>query len=255
MDKPFQYLSICAWTGPILLLLTLIFWGVLGENIPPYSADLTADQFKAAFSAEATKIRTGMVVTVTFGTFYFVWGLAISKVMEVIEFENRQNNVMSTMQLWGAGFTTLIFIIPCSIWLTCTFRPETLEASTLQILFDFGWMLFDLAYSLTTLQMVAFGVGFLNDRRAQPLVPKWVCWFTIWVGLMFIIEVLNPFFKSGPFSRSGMMNYWIEFTIFFLFMAIDSYYIIRAIKRLEAEHAGNRGMARAEPAQGHYSPA
>ena len=95
----------------------------------------------------------------------------------------------------------------------------------------------------------------MTTAPAQPLVPKWVCWFTIWVGLMFILEVLNPFFKSGPFARNGLMNYWIEFSLFFLFMAVDSFYIIKAVKRLEAEYAGGRETVRKEPARGHLSAA
>lgn len=233
MTNPYRYVGLCGWAGPVLLVVTIIFWGILGHNIPPFSADLTPQQFADEFVPRATMIRTGMTVTVAFGTLYLVWGLAISKVMEAVE---RDNNVLSTLQIWGAGFTTLIFVIPCAIWLTATFRADTLEPSTLQIIFDMGWMLFDLAYALTTLQMVAFGVCFLSDKRDVPLVPKWASWFTIWVGFMFICESFNPFFKGGAFSRSGILNYWIEFTLFFLFMAIDSYYILKAVGRLEQEH-------------------
>lgn len=236
-ENPFQYWRICAWTGPALLLITILFWGVFGQNIPPYSADLTAEQFAAQFVPHAVEIRMGMIVTITFAVFYFTWGLAITKVMETLE---RGSNILSVCQLWGAGFTTLIFVIPCSIWITATFRAETLNPETLQIIFDFGWILFDLAYSLTTLQMIAIGVCFLQDKRPVPLFPKWLSWFSIWVGLMFIIEVLNPFFKNGPFSRSGLMNYWIEFSIFFAFMLLVSIWTLKAITRLQAEHAERR---------------
>lgn len=232
-DNPFQYWRMCAWSGLVLLAITLIFWGVLGENIPPYSADLTADEFAAAFRPEAVKIRAGMIVTISFAVLYFTWGLGITKVMERVE---RNNNILSVCQLWGAGFTTLIFVIPCAIWIGATFRADTLPAPTLQIIFDIGWILFDLAYSLTTLQMVAIGVCFLNDKRPVPLFPKWLSWFSIWTGLMFILECLNPFFKGGAFSRSGLLNYWIEFTIFFLFMLLVSIWTLKAITRLEAEH-------------------
>lgn len=233
-DNPFQYWRICAWTGPALLVITIIFWGVLGHNIPPFSADMTADEFAAVFRPHAMEIRAGMIVTITFAVFYFTWGVAITKVMETIE---RNNNVLSVCQLFGAALTTMIFVIPCAIWIGATFRADTLPAPTLQIIFDIGWILFDLAYSLTTLQMVAIGVCFLGDKRPVPLFPKWLSWFSIWVGLMFILEVLNPFFKGGTFSRSGLLNYWIEFSIFFLFMLLISIWTLKAITRLEAEHA------------------
>jgi hypothetical protein len=181
-----------------------------------------------------------MVGTLAFAALYAVWGVAISHVMEAAE---RDNNILSTLQRWGAGFTTVIFYIPCGIWLTATFRAETISPDLLQMLYDLGWMIFDLSYTLTTMQMVALGVGFLHDRRPVPLIPQWVCWFSIWVGFMFFLEALNPFFKSGPFARNGILNYWIEFTIFFLFMALVSFYVLKAVRRLEAEHrdAAGRG--------------
>jgi hypothetical protein len=234
VHNPMRYVRACAWGGPILLVVTIIFWGLLGRNIPPYSAGLSAVEFKEQFAPVAVQIRLGMTTTIAFSVLYFVWGLAISKVMEEVE---HHNNILSTAQLWGAGFTTIIFVIPCGIWLTATFRADTLEPSTLQILFDLGWMIFDLAYSLTTLQMVALGICFLSDKRKTPLFPAWVSWFSIWVGVMFVLEALNPFFKTGPFSRSGLLNYWIEFSIFFLFMAIVSAYLLKAITVLEREYA------------------
>ncbi len=237
-ENPFQYWRPLAWTGPILLVITIIFWGVFGHNIPPFSADLTPDEFAAQFRPLATQIRMGMIVTISFSVFYFTWGLAITKVMETIE---RNNNVLSQCQLWGAGFTTLIFVIPCGIWIGATFRADTLDPATMQIIFDTGWIIFDLAYSLTTLQMVAIGLCFLQDKRAVPLLPKWLCWFSIWVGLMFILEVLNPFFKGGNFSRSGLLNYWIEFSLFFAFMLLISIWILKAITRLEQEYKAGQG--------------
>ena len=238
MNNPFRSWRACAWGGPILLVITIIFWGILGRNIPPYAANLTAQEFADQFRPAATQIRIGMTVTVSFSVLYLVWGLAITKVMETIE---RDNNVLSTLQIWGAGFTTIIFVVPCAIWLTATFRAETLDPAVLQVIFDMGWMLFDLAYSLTTLQMIAIGICFLNDKREIPLFPKWLAWFSIWVGFMFICECFNPFFKGGAFSRSGILNYWIEFSLFFLFMLIISIYLLKAITRLEQEHAaGNK---------------
>lgn len=95
-ENPFQYWRICAWTGPALLLITIVFWGVFGQNMPPYSADLTPEQFAAQFVPHAVEIRMGMIVTITFAVFYFIWGLAITKVMETLE---RGSNILSVCQL------------------------------------------------------------------------------------------------------------------------------------------------------------
>src|SRR3546814_19531314 len=78
------------------------------------------------------------------------------------------------------------------------------------MLYDLGWILFDLAYSLTMLQLVAFAVCFLDDHRAIPIMPKWVSWFCAWVAFTFLVLAILPFFKAGPYSRSGICTYWVE---------------------------------------------
>lgn len=230
--RPYRYLRFCAWCGPLFLAGTILFWGVLGHNIPPYSGGLSAQQFSDSFRASASSIRIGMIGMLIFTVLYLPWGVAISKVMEQVEHDN---NVLSTLQLWGAGFTTVVFALASTTWLAGTYRPDELNPGLLQFVYDLGWIQFDMAYTLTTLQLVALGVAFILDRRPRPLLPNWVAWFSIWVGVLFFGLSLMPFFKSGPFSRSGIVNYWVEFPSFFVFMASCSFFMIRAITRLEHE--------------------
>lgn len=232
--NPYQYLRACAWCGPIILVIALLFWGVLGQNIPPYSAALDAETFAAQFREHAYSIRIGMDAIVMSGVLYMLWGLAISRVMEVVETGNR---MLSSMQMWGAGLTTVIFIIPPSIWLAATFRAETTSPEILQMLYDLGWIMFDMTVTVTSAQFIAFGLCFLGDRRRVPLIPKWVSWLGIYIAVSFLLLAFMPFFKSGPFSRSGLINYFVEFGLFFLFMILASYYLLKAIGRLELEHA------------------
>lgn len=231
--NPYRYLRFCAWSGPVVLVAIILFWGIMGRNIPPYSAALDAQTFADQFLQHVNQTRIGMTLTMNFAVFYFIWGLAITKVMQAVE---RDNDILSTLQIWGAGFTTIILVIPPSIWLAGAFRPEALEPNILQLLYDMGWLLFDIAYTLTSMQFIAIGVCFLSDQRSVPLVPKWVSWYTLWVGIAFLPLSLMPLFKDGPFSRSGVLNYWVEFTIFFLVMLFVSIYILRAVGRLEREH-------------------
>jgi hypothetical protein len=234
MSHSYRYVRACAWGGPILLVASIIFWALLGRNMPPYSAALDAQTFADRFRADSFQIRIGMIGELVFTVFYLTWGVAISKVMEAVE---RGNNVLSTLQIWGAGFTTVIFALACTTWLTGTFRAETMSPEISQMLYDLGWIQFDMAFTLTTLQLLALGVCFLSDRRSEPLFPRWVSWYSIWVGFLFFSLALMPFFKSGPFSRSGIINYWVEFPAFFLFMAAVSAYLFKAIGRLEREAA------------------
>lgn len=238
MKEELRYVRFCAWGGPVLLGALILFWGLMGHNIPPYGSDLPASAIADHFRNHTTSARVGMILTISFGVFYLIWGVGVSKVMEAIR---PGNDVLSRLQTWGAGFTTLVIVIPACMWLTAAFRPNELDPQIIQLLYDMGWILFDVQYSLTALQVLAMGICFLDDRRPIPIIPKWVSWYIIWVGCMLPLLALIAMAKSGPFSRNGLINYWIEFPIFFLFMLLASIYTIRAIPKLEAEEGARGG--------------
>ncbi|AMK17070.1 MULTISPECIES: hypothetical protein [Sphingobium] len=231
VPNPLRYVRFCLWMGPALLVLLIVFFALLGRNIPPYSAALSADEIAAHFREHTTSARIGMTGMMVSGVLYLVWGMGITKVMEAAE---RDNDLMSRLQLWGAGFTTLVLVFPPAFWLAAAFRPET-DPLILMMLYDTGWIMFDMAFSLTMLQITAFALCFLNDGRVVPLIPKPVCWFAIWVAVAFMGFCFLPFFRDGPFSRSGFFNYWVEFSLFFWAMLILSIFTLRALTRLEQE--------------------
>jgi hypothetical protein len=236
MTRSFKYWRLCAAMGPVFLTAFIICWGVLGYNIPPIPADFTADQLALHFRTHANEVRAGMAGAMLFGVLYLPWTLAITKVMQTLETDG--NDIMSTLQMWGGGITVVPLVTSSVFWLTGAYRPEELEPKTLQMLYDMGWLLIDMFYAITTVAMVALGVGGLADKRAQPLFPRWVCWYTIWAGVSFLFELLMPFFKSGLFARQGSLNFWIEFLVWFFYILLVTFYLFKAIARLEREQGG-----------------
>ena len=231
-DEEYGLWRLCLWTGPIFMVVFIVFWGVAGHNIPPWNADLPASTIAEWFRSEVNTIRGGMVIAMTTAPLYAVWGLGIGRVMGQAV---GQRSLLIDLQVWGAGLTVIPVLVSTSFWLTGAYRPEGLPDHLLQMLYDMAWLLIDLAYFTTSIQLFAVGAGFLKDRRAQPLVPKWLSWYAIWVGFMFIAECLMPFFKSGPFARDGLLNFWIEFLIWFVWCPTLSFYLLRAVRRIEAE--------------------
>jgi len=236
MTRSFKYWRLCAAMGPVFLLAFIICWGVLGYNIPPIPADFTAEQLAQHFRTHANEVRAGMAGAMLFGVLYLPWTLAITKVMQTLETDG--NDIMSTLQMWGGGITVVPLVTSSVFWLTGAYRPDELEPKTLQMLYDMGWLLIDMFYAITTVAMVALGVGGLADKRARPLFPRWVCWYTIWAGVSFLFELLMPFFKSGLFARQGSLNFWIEFLVWFFYILLVTFSLFKAISRLEREQAG-----------------
>jgi hypothetical protein len=232
----FRYWRACALMGPVFLTAFIICWGMLGYNIPPIPADFTAQQMAEHFTTNANQVRAGMAGAMLFGCLYLPWTLSITKVMHWIN-PQENNDMLATLQMWGGGLTVVPLVTSSVFWLTGAYRPEALTPATLQMLYDQGWLLIDMFYFITTIPMVAIGVAGLTDRRSKPLFPRWACWYSIWAGLSFLFELLMPFFKTGLFARQGWLNFWVEFLVWFAYIMIISYFLLKAIPRLEKERA------------------
>jgi hypothetical protein len=231
----FKYWRLCAAMGPLFLVAFLICWGMLGYNIPPIPADLTADQLAQHFRTHYNETRAGMGGAMLFGCLYLPWTLAIYKVMQLINRD--ENDIVSTLQMWGGGLTVVPLVTSSVFWLTGSYRPDVLDPKILQMLYDQGWLLIDMFYFITTIPMVAIGVAGLSDKREQPLFPRWACWYSIWAGISFLFELLMPFFKTGLFARQGWLNFWVEFLVWFIYIVVITFYVLKAIPRLEQERA------------------
>ena len=223
-----------------LLFFALFFWAILGLNIPPISPALDAQAFADVVRANADRIRIGMLGITMGGVLYMVWGLAMAKVMEPIE---GRSNVLSTLQMWGAGMTGVFFMTGPAIWLASVFRIETISSEMIQVLHDIGWMIFDITVPTASIQFAAFGVCVLSDRRRVPIIPKWVAWVGIYEAVGLLVLALMPFFRIGAFARDGLINFWIVFPAFFGYMVIVSIYLFKAVPKLEAEYAAQNPAA------------
>ena len=231
----FKYWRLGALTGPFFLAAFLVFWGALGYNIPPIPADTPTSEMGEHFRENANSVRAGMAGAMLFGCLYLTFTLAITKVMPWINL--KKNDILPTLQMWGGGITVVPLVTSSVFWLTGAYRPEALDDSVLQMLYDQGWLLIDMFYFITTIAMVALGVAGLSDQRTERLYPRWACWFFIWAGVSFLFELLMPFFKDGLFARQGWLNFWVEFLVWFGYILVASFYTFKAVGRLEIERA------------------
>jgi hypothetical protein len=225
-----RFWRFCLWMGPLFVAVFYYCWGVLGHNFPPFSPEAPASEVAGWFRDNRNDVRLGMVVAMTFAPAYGVWGYAVAKVLEQVV---GANHLMVQLARVGAAWTTITVLVPSSFWLTAAYRPDALPDWMIQMLYDMAWLLIDLAYAVTSVQLFALGVGFLLDKRAVPLVPKWLAWYGIWVGFMFAVECLMPFFFSGAFARHGGLNFWIEFLIWMVWVPVLTGYALKAVKRIE----------------------
>ena len=237
MNKPavatdFGKWKLMAWSGPIFFTLFFVMWGLLADNFPPMSPNLSAEAMKTHYLDKGLAITIGMSVCMVGGAFYMTWGCAVSRLMRRIE---GPEGMFSNLEMMGATITFTPIVVACGIWLVAAMQAAVLSAEIIQSMYLLGWMIIDIAYMVTSFQIMGASIVFLSDTREKKLIPAWVSWWG-WVTIASFFPVsLIPFFKTGPFAFNGLFNFWVAFPTWYVWIVSMSIYVIKAINRVEIE--------------------
>jgi len=212
------------------------FWGYLAHNIPPFPASIPAEELAQYFRDNAFRMRLGYSVSLPFWSMLMVWAVGAFCIMRRVE---GGDGVLSYIQLFGGALTSVVMSVAAGFWVTAAMRPET-DPKIIQMLYDVGWLEGDLFNGISILQNISFLLVFYKDDRPVRLIPKWALWFGFFLAMSYFLEILLPFFRSGPFAWNGLINYGVGFVTPFFWMIIMTIYLQRAAVTLytEAEAAG-----------------
>lgn len=227
---------LCAWAGPIFVVGYIASWGALGFNVPPLSPGLPATELHAHYAENSIRLRTAFVLSVFFIPFYMVLSSVVSQVMRKIE---GNDGPLAVVEQMGGALTVVVGMVSGICWLTAAYRVEERTPELVRALHDYGWLMFDTTYMVTGVQMLAMATVFLRDRRTQPLIPRLLSWYSVFVVVAFLPLSLLPFFYTGPFAWSGVVCYWVSLGSWFLWVLMLCFYLFRAIGRLEQEEAAS----------------
>ncbi|MGQ0700146.1 MAG: hypothetical protein ACT4PZ_18130 [Panacagrimonas sp.] len=228
-----RYQLICAWCGPMFLVTFVLFWGVIGNNIPNPSPALAAEVLKERYLSNLGEIRLGFIVSLIVVCFYMPWTCLLAAQMRRIE--GSEMPVLSYLQLIGGALTVMVVSFSAVFWVVAAFRPEA-PAATFQNMTDIGWLIIDLCYTCTTLQMIAAALVGLADKNPVKLFPRWVCYLTIWCGISFFPASLTGVLKTGPFAWSGALSYYIPYFCWLCWWTTASVFMIKEVRRRMVAH-------------------
>ncbi|MFL6109355.1 MAG: hypothetical protein ACJ72L_20525 [Marmoricola sp.] len=223
------------WSLMAILLyvgLGLTGFAVLAGFWPPPGANLSAQEIYSYFVDRGDTLRIGMVAMAAGAPCYYAWSVVLSRLIGRIE---GPMGPLASVEMVGGLLTAWVTVMPAIIWLTAAFRIEHRSAETVQTLYDFGWIAFDLTFMCSVLQSVALGCAILRDHRDKPLIPHWVAWVSFLTAASYLPLVLMPFFRTGPFAWQGLISFWVVFVMFFVLIAVVTPYAWKALRRLEAE--------------------
>ena len=126
------------------------------------------------------------------------------------------------------GFVTVYF--SGLFFMAAAFRPDFSTELT-NLLTDLGFFLFVGAAIPGFTQNVITGAAILGDRRADPVIPRWVGYMNLWTGVLLLPGAAICLFKVGPFAWNGLLAFWMPAVVFTIWFNIMIWAMLRAIKR------------------------
>jgi hypothetical protein len=243
-----KYQLLAAQCGFAFEILYSVFWGYFGHNLPPASPSLSGQDLASFFAQHHNMILFGNCMAALVGILWVPWTAQLTVVMWRIE---GSSPVLTIIELVGGVLTAWSLIFCPAIWATATFRPEV-DPNTIRMLNDLGFILFNLTYSITSVQAIAAGLVGLADKSATPVFPRWVSGWAIFTGLSFLPITAMPFFKTGPLAWNGAITFWGLFGTYFVWtasmgvcMAKDAGRRLREETELQAPRQLKEAQARA----------
>ncbi len=228
LSRRIQLISV--WCGPAM---AVIFGPgfLLAGFIPPPSPTLDAVHIAHIYRDHANAIHAGLILTVVASALLGPYFTVISVQMRRME---GSRPVLAYLQLALGALTIIEFIVPVMIMQVAAFRPGR-DPAIVQTLNDIGWFMFLGVTTTFVLQLFVIGVAILGDSRENPIFPRWVGYFNVWMATLFTPGNVLVFFHSGPLAWNGIFEWWLQFVAFLLWFPTNTLYLLRAVKNDDYE--------------------
>ena len=228
-----------AWSGVLLVLSLAVSYALMGF-IPPPSPALSAEAIKAIFVERQLRILVGAAIECLGFTFYLTWAMAITLMLRRME---RGIPVITLTSVANAGAGMVLFLIMPFTWAALAYRAASLDAWFVQVMNDWTWFTFILSWPPFAVFMVMIGIAILRDHNTPRIMPRWVAFYNFWSALAISPAALIMFFKTGPFTYSGAIDFWFIFVVFFGWMVVMTFVTVKAAENLRIADEARFGPA------------
>lgn len=218
----------CAWAGIVGLVVALVGM-VLARILPiPPGPDLSVEEVVDYYTDDLGSVRAGLLLV---SVAVCVIGPLVALVtVHILRMHLGRSPVLPILQAVTGAVTWVMLMVPMIILNVAAFRPER-DPDTTQALHDLGWILFITPVGPFLLQNLVIAAAVLTDGRPTPVLPRWVGYFNIWVGLLFLPALAAYFFKDGLFAWDGLLVFYLAVFVYGTWMAVMSFVLRQSVLR------------------------
>lgn len=214
-----------AWCGVWYVVAVVIGWIAVAGFFPLHLPSSGAAEISAIFQADHTRIRAGMIIVMFAALIMIPFAALISQMLARVE--GGPGILTYTALLGGAGTMVLTFY-PAIWWLVAAFRPER-AADIIHLMNDMAWLQFIGGVSMYDALPLAIAAAAFCDTSKNPIFPRWVGWYNLWVIVMIMPDMLLFFFHEGPFAWNGLFGFWVPLVGFGSWWFVMFYVLRKAI--------------------------
>jgi hypothetical protein len=210
-----------------VVVFSIGFWAI-ARLVPAPSPAWSASHIAEMYRTHSFRIELGVVIAMFGAALSAPWVYATS----VHLWRIGRYRVLVLTQIGLGTLLVLEFIMTMIPWQVAAFRT-TLPASSIQLLNDMGWIPFMGLGQTAILECFITAFVILSDTRENPIFPRWVGYFNIWVGLCFVPGTFTAMTRTGPIAWNGGFTFWLAFVAFFAWFIIDGLACYRAASQME----------------------
>jgi hypothetical protein len=205
---------------------------------------MSAEAVARMFAEGRGRIRIGIWIACAAAPFLAFFVAALTHQIRRIA---GNDSPLATAQLIAGSCLILEFLFPQLVWQTAAYRSER-SPETIQMLNDLAWLPYVGIVGTAMIQMVIIAIVVFQDRRPQPLLPRWCAYLNIWTALGVAPGSFVVFVHNGPLAWNGILAWWVLCVSFFVWMVAMTWLMLRASRI--AEHTDGQSGAILQPSIG-----
>ncbi len=230
----------CCYAIIPFMLLFFAGWVAIGQLLPPLSPAMPAEEVAAFFDANRDRLRLCMILCMFSTAFLMLFQAAL--IGQIARIEGEGPKVLTYTALMAGAGNIVSFTFPLMFWTVALFRADR-APELVALASDLAWVPFLGMISPFIPLPFCVAIAGLIDRSANPVFPRWYCYFTLASAIMYFPAALIVFFQHGWFAWNSIFGWWLPFTDTFGWLSITFWLLRRGILAQSAEAEAALGGA------------
>ena len=201
-------------------------WPV-ARMFPPLDPALSAAAVADYYRAHQAGVLVGGILITSASVLFFPFITAVATFMTKIE-GAISPLTWSFVMIVAFGFGTVFFA--GLLFTVAAYRPDRPDTE-IAVLSDIAFLLIVMPAVPAFVQNVITCVVILQDKRATPILLRWLGYINLWTGVLLLPGLAIGLFKSGLFAWNEVLAFWMPAIVFGIWFDLIIFAMLAAIKR------------------------